>query len=134
MPLLTCARRIHRFPVLVVKRYSTCVHLALLCAVCDEQPPTILLYSRWRHAMKTITTDGLKALKGQNGDLTLINTLAADQFEKTKIPGATNIPLASSDFAARVEQEGGGKDKPIVVYCASQQCNSSEKAAEKLEA
>ena len=84
--------------------------------------------------MKTITTDGLKALKGQNGDLTLVNTLAANEFDKTKIPGATNIPLASSDFAARVEQEAGGKDKPVVVYCASQQCNSSEKAAQKLEA
>jgi rhodanese-related sulfurtransferase len=73
-------------------------------------------------------------LQGQNGNLTLVNTLAADEFEKTKIPGATNIPLASSDFAARVEQEAGGKDKPVVVYCASQQCNSSEKAAEKLAA
>jgi rhodanese-related sulfurtransferase len=33
-----------------------------------------------------------------------------------------------------VEQEAGGKDKPVVVYCASQQCNSSEKAGNKLEA
>ena len=84
--------------------------------------------------MKTITTDGLKTLQHQHGDLTLVNTLAANEFEKTKIPGATNIPLASSDFAARVEQEAGGKDKPVVVYCASEQCNSSEKAAQKLEA
>jgi len=84
--------------------------------------------------MKTITTDGLEALKTQGKGVTLVNTLAADQFEKTKIPGAINIPLQNSDFAARVEQEAGGKDKPVVVYCASQQCNSSEKAAEKLEA
>jgi hydroxymethylpyrimidine pyrophosphatase-like HAD family hydrolase/rhodanese-related sulfurtransferase len=49
------------------------------------------------------------------------------------IPGAINIPLQSEDFAARVEQEAGGKDKPVVVYCANDQCNSSEKAAEKLE-
>ena len=84
--------------------------------------------------MKTITTDGLKALQGQNGDLTLINTLGSEAFEKTKIPGAINVPLDSGDFAARVEQEAGGKDTPVVVYCASAQCNSSEKAAEKLEA
>jgi rhodanese-related sulfurtransferase len=84
--------------------------------------------------MKTITTDGLKTLKGQNGDLTLVNTLGAEAFEKTKIPGAINVPLESSDFAARVEKKAGGKDKPVVVYCASQQCNSSEKAAQKLEA
>jgi rhodanese-related sulfurtransferase len=84
--------------------------------------------------MKAITTDGLQALKAQEKDLTLVNTLAADEFEKTKIPGAINIPLQNTDFAARVEQEAGGKDQPVVVYCASQQCNSSEKAAEKLEA
>ena len=83
--------------------------------------------------MKTITTEDLKALKGQNGHLTLVNTLAADAFPKTKIPGAINVPLESDDFAARVEKEAGGKDKPVVVYCASQQCNSSEKAACKLE-
>ena len=84
--------------------------------------------------MKTITTDELKALKEQNGDLTLVNTLSAGAFEGTKIPGAVNIPLESGDFAARVEQEAGGKTNPVVVYCASEQCNSSEKAAKKLEA
>src|SRR5688572_31920146 len=84
--------------------------------------------------MKTITTDNLKALTNQNGDLTLVNTLAAEAFQKTKIPGAINVPLESDDFAARVEQAAGDKNKPVVVYCASQQCNSSEKAARKLEA
>jgi rhodanese-related sulfurtransferase len=84
--------------------------------------------------MKTITTDELKASCGKNAELTLVNTLGPESFEKTKIPGAINIPLDSSDFAVRVEQEAGGKDKPVVVYCASQQCDSSEKAAKKLEA
>lgn len=84
--------------------------------------------------MKTITTDELKAQCGKKGGPTLVNTLAADAFEKTKIPGAINIPLESDGFAARVEQAAGGKDKPIVVYCASRQCNSSEKAGQKLEA
>jgi rhodanese-related sulfurtransferase len=83
--------------------------------------------------MKTITTGELKALREKNGDLTLVNTLGAGSFEKTRIPGAVNIPLDSNDFASRVEQEAGGKDKPVVVYCASSHCNSSEKAAKKLE-
>lgn len=84
--------------------------------------------------MKTITTTELKTLKGQIGNLTLVNTLSAAAFEGTKIPGAVNIPLESSDFVARVEQEAGGKSKPVVVYCASKECNSSENAAKKLEA
>lgn len=84
--------------------------------------------------MKTITTGELKAQCGQPGSPTLVNTLGADAFEKTKIPGAINVPLESGDFVARVEEKVGGKDKPVVVYCASRQCNSSEKAGEKLEA
>ena len=83
--------------------------------------------------MKTITTDELKAQCDKPGHATLVNTLAPDAFEKTKIPGAINIPLESSDFSTRVENEAGGKDKPVVVYCASEQCNSSEKAARRLE-
>ena len=84
--------------------------------------------------MKTITTDELKAARGANAGVTLINTLGAEAFEKTRIPGAINVPLDNGDFAARVEQEAGGKDKPVVVYCANAQCKSSENAAEKLEA
>lgn len=83
--------------------------------------------------MKTITTDELKGLREKDDNVTLVNTLAADSFEKTRIPGAVNIPLEDNDFVARVEQEADGKDKPVVVYCASEQCNSSEKAATKLE-
>ena len=84
--------------------------------------------------MKTITTDELKALLCEKHEVpTLVNTLEAESFEKTRIPGAINVPLDSSDFVTRVEQAAGGKDKPIVVYCASRQCNSSEKAAQKLD-
>lgn len=83
--------------------------------------------------MKTITTAELKAQCELHGRLTLVNTLGAESFEKTKIPGAINIPLDESDFVSRVEKRTGGKDKPVVVYCASQQCDSSEKAAKKLE-
>ena len=83
--------------------------------------------------MKTIDASELKSLLDGNDDVLLVNTLKADSFEKTGIPGAVNIPLDDEDFVARVEEQAGGKDKPVVVYCASEQCNSSEKAAEKLE-
>ena len=83
--------------------------------------------------MKTIETNELKALLDKNEHVLLVNTLAAESFEKTRIPRAVNIPLDDSDFVTRVEKEAGGKEKPVIVYCASRQCNSSEKAAEKLE-
>lgn len=83
--------------------------------------------------MKTITTNELKSLLDRNEDVLLVNTLKSESFEKTRIPSAVNIPLDDEDFVVRVEEEAGGKDKPVVVYCASLECNSSEKAAEKLE-
>ena len=81
--------------------------------------------------MRTVTTEDLNTLT--NADLTLVNSLGPEAFENTAIPGAVNIPLESDDFVARVEAEAGGKHKPIVVYSASEQCDSSERAARKLE-
>jgi rhodanese-related sulfurtransferase len=83
--------------------------------------------------MKTITTEELKSLQKKSDAPALVNTLKADSFEMTRIPGAVNIPEDESDFVSRVEQEAGGKHKAVVVYCANEQCNSSEQAAEKLE-
>lgn len=83
--------------------------------------------------MKTIETGELKSRLGKSDDVLLVNTLPAELFEKTRIPNSVNVPLEDSDFVARVEKLAGGKDKPVAVYCASLQCNSSEKAAEKLE-
>jgi rhodanese-related sulfurtransferase len=83
--------------------------------------------------MKTIDANRLKALLDSNEDVLLVNTLNAGSFETTQIPGAVNIPLDSEHFVRRVEELAGGKEKPVVVYCASQECNSSEKAAERLE-
>ena len=83
--------------------------------------------------MKAIETNVLTALLDKNEDVVLVNTLATDSFERTRIPKSVNIPLDANDFVTRVEKLAGGKNKPVVVYCANEQCDSSEKAAEKLE-
>lgn len=83
--------------------------------------------------MKSIDFKQLKKLLEEGKNIPLINTLSEDHFENTQIPESINIPLESDDFVARVEQTIGGKDQPVVVYCASHDCPSSEKAAEKLE-
>ena len=83
--------------------------------------------------MQTITTRQLKQMQQRDPELTLVNTLPEEHFEQTRVPGAINIPLDSEDFAARVEQQAGGREQTVIVYCASAQCNSSEKAAKKLE-
>lgn len=83
--------------------------------------------------MNTVTADTLNQMQQQNGDFLLINTLDEEHFPQTRIPGSINIPQSSDDFVSRVEQEAGSKDKEIIVYCASTQCQSSHKAAQKLE-
>lgn len=83
--------------------------------------------------MRTITTEELKALQEKNADITLVNTLKRDAFEKTRIPNAVNVPLESEDFVACVENEAGGKTSQVVVYCTNSKCDASEVAAKKLE-
>jgi len=83
--------------------------------------------------MKTLTADQLKTLQNQGKRFALVNTLNEEAYEKTKIPGSLNIPLEKDDFEKRVEQAIGGKNQPIVVYCASSDCHSSDNAAQRLE-
>lgn len=82
--------------------------------------------------MTTINAQELKKMKDQEGAL-LVNTLDPEGFAATNIPGSVNIPQAQDDFVKQVEAKTKSKDQPIVVYCASEECNSSPQAAQKLE-
>ena len=66
-------------------------------------------------------------------DLLLVNTLDPENFEKTKLPTAVNIPQRQESFVDEVEERAGGKDQTIVVYCANIDCDSSTQAAKKLD-
>lgn len=83
--------------------------------------------------MKTLTREQLKEMLDKQEDFELINVLSEESFQKAHIPGSYNIPVADEDFVQKVEQEAGDKDKKIVVYCASFECNASPNAANKLE-
>lgn len=83
--------------------------------------------------MKSLTAIELDEMQQRNEQFLLVNTLAQEHFDATKISGAVNIPQDDAQFVQRVEKQAGGKDKPVVVYCASKDCESSTKAAEKLE-
>jgi rhodanese-related sulfurtransferase len=85
-------------------------------------------------AMETINAYQLQSMIDRNEDFFLINTLDEEHFPKTKIAGAVNIPQSQPDFAERVLQEVGDKQKTIVVYCAGQMCDSATQAAHKLQA
>lgn len=85
--------------------------------------------------MKRITRDELKAMnEGGQEDFILVNVLSRDDFNQRHIRTSVNIPVGREDFAEQVEAVAGGKQRETVVYCASFDCDASEKAAKKLEA
>jgi len=83
--------------------------------------------------MTRLTAEQLQSMQDQNENFLLINTLDEKHFSSTEIPGSINIPQSQDDFVQKVESKATGKDQKIVVYCASEQCNSSLEAAKKLE-
>jgi rhodanese-related sulfurtransferase len=85
-------------------------------------------------AMNLISTADLQELKRKQPDLVIINTLPREHFEKTSIPGAISIPVDEPEFADRVALAAGAKTNRLVVYCANEHCDSSERATKKLEA
>ncbi|MEZ5364252.1 MAG: rhodanese-like domain-containing protein [Bryobacterales bacterium] len=84
--------------------------------------------------MKTIDTSQLKEMRQRNAGLAIVNVLSKEQFEKEHIPDSANIPLTTTDFEQQIRQLAGGKDEPVVVYCASADCDASPKAAKRLDA
>lgn len=87
--------------------------------------------------MQAITMEELQdkmASQGDN-DLLLINVLDPESFRKKHIPGSVNIPLEGEgeDFAGEVEKIAGSKERHIVIYCASLDCEDSARAGERLE-
>jgi len=82
--------------------------------------------------MRTITAREVRKLRESGEELLMINTLPRDKFAETKLPDAVNVPQTDDDFVAQVEKRAGGKDKPVVVYCANINCDSSTHGAEKL--
>jgi len=83
--------------------------------------------------MKLLTTDELLSLPGRSEEFTLVNVLSYEEFAKTRIMKAVNVPLDEPDFEKRVERANGGKARTVVVYCASDDCPASTRAAERLE-
>lgn len=69
----------------------------------------------------------------EHEDFVLINVLPRDEFLKQHIRTSVNIPVTEDNFTELVEKVAGSKDRKIVVYCASFDCDASPKAAKMLE-
>lgn len=81
--------------------------------------------------MKIITAEELKKKIDANEDFILIDVLGKESFDAKHIPKSINIP--STEIGIRSKNELPDKNKEIVVYCASRECEASPNAAKKLE-
>ncbi|MFW5760098.1 MAG: rhodanese-like domain-containing protein [Cyclobacteriaceae bacterium] len=79
--------------------------------------------------MKIIDLETLKK-KLENDEVTLIEVLNKEEYEKSHIKGAINIPLKNIGAEAKERFE---TDDEIVVYCSDEECTASPTAAKKLE-
>ena len=83
--------------------------------------------------MKKIQRDELKQWMDENRNFVLIETLSLESFTEKHLPGAYNIPEEDEHFEDKVEDINPDKSKPVVVYCANSKCQSSPRAARRLE-
>ena len=79
---------------------------------------------------KTIDREELKKKMGNGENFTLVDVLSEDQYDKSHIKGAINIPL---EKIGRKAENKLNKEEEIVVYCSDKNCSASPNAAKKLE-
>lgn len=85
--------------------------------------------------MQAISHSDLKIMnEAQHRDFVLVNVLPRETFNEEHIRTSVNVPVDESNFADRIEQIAGNKEREVVVYCASFDCDASARAAEQLEA
>jgi rhodanese-related sulfurtransferase len=82
--------------------------------------------------VQTISAQDLKHMWDRGEDFLLVNTLPAERFAETKVLAAVSVPEGDDDFAGRVLEKAGARDRTIVLYCTNRDCDSSYKAAQKL--
>ncbi len=82
--------------------------------------------------MKQIERSNLIHEIEENGQLALVEVLSEEEYDKGHLPRAINIPLRD-DFESTFDKVVPERDLPIVVYCASDTCDASPKAAKRLE-
>src|SRR5690625_3130224 len=84
--------------------------------------------------MKATSHSDLKTMnEAEHRDLVMINVLPHDSYNKEHIRSSVNVPVDGDNCTCRVEQIAGSKEREVVVYCASFDCDATTRAAEKLQ-
>jgi rhodanese-related sulfurtransferase len=80
--------------------------------------------------VKEISREELKSKLDRGDDFYLVEALSRRHYEMSHLPGAINLPYEFVDQAEKVLRD---KVAEIVVYCISEECESSRQEARELE-
>src|SRR5438552_18623294 len=83
--------------------------------------------------MRDISAEEVHKLVDGDENAVVIDVLSPKSFATKHIPRSVSIPEADPRFLERVEKKVPTKETPVVVYCASPECEASVKAARRLE-
>lgn len=85
--------------------------------------------------MQELSRDDLQRMnETEHEDFVLANVLSPEQFNEKHIRTSINVPVGDDHFEQTMGKVTGNKDRKVVVYCASFECDASPKAAKRLEA
>ena len=81
--------------------------------------------------MKKISAEDLKKKIDSKEDFEFVDVLGKDSYEAKHIPGSKSISVDELEEKSKTELPD--KNKEVIVYCASTECQASPRAAKKLE-
>ncbi|MFT7486043.1 MAG: rhodanese-related sulfurtransferase [Candidatus Paceibacteria bacterium] len=82
--------------------------------------------------MPTISAALLRERLQADQELSLVNVLPKQTFDRRRIAGSQHASQYEEDFLERIEFIVEHEQACVVVYCNSKGCNAASKAAEKL--
>lgn len=83
--------------------------------------------------MESISSEEIREMMDRDEDFVVVSAVPADEFERGHIPGAVNIPVERSDFESRFQRIIPDRERFVVVYCSSDECEDASKAVERVE-
>ncbi|REJ94962.1 MAG: rhodanese-like domain-containing protein [Planctomycetota bacterium] len=94
--------------------------------------PCSMSTRRGEPIMQAISRAEARDLIQNEEDLTVVETLDEEYFNKFHLPGARNVPLNDS-FDENIQEVAPDRDAPVLVYCMNTDCEASAKAARRME-
>jgi len=82
--------------------------------------------------MQAISREKLQSKLDSDQDVTVVEVLSPDQYEKGHLPGAMNVPFGEQ-FDEAIQQAVPNREQEVVVYCANKDCPASPNAGRRME-